>query len=453
MSEKKVQTEKTEKVKKDLKNGSGLGQLTVTLCAICAICALGLALVNMVTAPVIKANAEAKKTAAIAAEVLPGFTGTLTQVNYVGTDSTVKSLQKGSEGSFVVEVSPKTSFSGNLTLLVGIDPNRAVTGVSITSIGETEGFGKNAEKPEWRAQFVGKSGSVALTKNGGEIEGLAGATLTSTGVCEAVNSALAAIDFASDAPFDPSLVPSVPEEPNVSENILSMAREGDGYVAVVDCGPDSFSKTLKIQVNIGADKKVTGVTILESGETDGFGALASEPDFIDQFVGVSGTVDLTKNGGGIESIAGASTTSNAICVGVTAALKAVDYPDQWPQGTEGSTAPEEEDDGVSIEQSGDGYVAVVDCGPDSFSKTLKIQVNIGADKKVTGVTILESGETDGFGALASEPDFIDQFVGVSGTVDLTKNGGGIESIAGASTTSNAICVGVTAALKAVETLG
>ena len=452
MSEKKVQTGKTGKVKKDLKSGAGLGQLTLTLCAISAICALLLALTNMVTAPIIEANAEAKKTAAIAAEVLPGFTGTLTQVNYTGSDATVKSLQKGSEGSFVVEVSPKTSFSGNLTLLVGIDPNRVVTGISVVASGETEGFGARASEPAWRAQFAGKSGSVALTKNGGEIEGIAGATLTSTGVCEAVNSALTAIDFASDGPFDPSLVPDEPD-PTDDVDVLSVEENGEGYVVTVDCGTLSFSKTLKIQVNIGTDKKVAGVAILETGETAGYGALASEPDFIDQFLGVSGTVNLTTKDGEIESISGASTTSNAICVGVTAALQIVDHPDQWPQGTEVPTEPETDGSGVSVEESGEGYLVTVDCGPDSFSKTLKIQVSIGVDKTVTGVTILETGETAGYGLLASEPDFIDQFVGVSGTVALTKNGGEIESISGASTTSNAICVGVTAALNAVETLG
>lgn len=194
MSEKKVQTEKTGKVKKDLKSGAGLGQLTLTLCAISAICALLLALTNMVTAPIIEANAEAKKTAAIAAEVLPGFTGTLTQVNYTGSDATVKSLQKGSEGSFVVEVSPKTSFSGNLTLLVGIDPNRVVTGISVVASGETEGFGARASEPAWRAQFAGKSGSVALTKNGGEIESISGASTTSNAICVGVTAALNAVE-------------------------------------------------------------------------------------------------------------------------------------------------------------------------------------------------------------------------------------------------------------------
>ncbi|MDE6107824.1 MAG: FMN-binding protein [Oscillospiraceae bacterium] len=448
MSEKKV---KTEKAKKDLKNGAGLGQLTITLCGICAACALLLGLTNMITKPIIEANAEAKKTAAIAAEVLPGFAGTLTQVYYIGSDSSINSVQKGSDGSYVVEVSPKSSFSGTLTLLVGIDANGNIAGISATQSGETQDIGSRALEPEYlKAQYVGKTGPLELTKNGGIIEGVTGASFTSGAVKDAVNSAYEALGYLSE---DASQVPDKPQEPMVSENIISMAREGDGYVAVVDCGPDSFSKTLKIQVNIGADKAVAGVTILESGETDGFGARASEPEFINQFVGATGTVALTTNGGGIESITGASTTSNAICVGVTAALQAVDYPDQWPTASAGSEEPVEDDGPVSVEQSGDGYVVTVDCGPDSFSRSLKIQVNIGADKTVTGVTILESGETDGFGARASEPEFIDQFVGKSGSVALTRDGGEIESITGASTTSNAICVGVTAALQAVESQG
>lgn len=311
------------KVKKDLKNGEGLGQLTVTLCGICAVCALALGVVNHITAPIIAANQEAKKTQAIAAEVLPGFSGTLTQVNYVGSDSTVNSVQKGSDGSFVVEVSPKSSFSGTLTLLVGIDSEGKIAGISATSSGETEGIGSKALESEYlQAQYVGKTGPVELTKNGGDVEGISGASFTSGAVRDAVNSAVEAIKNTNDEPFDPSLVPDEPD-PTDDVTVLSTNEVDGGYEVQVDCSTLSFSKNLTIQVNIGADKTVTSVVILESDETSGFGARASEPEFIDQFVGASDTVNLTTNDGEIESISGASTTSNAICVGVNAALKAV----------------------------------------------------------------------------------------------------------------------------------
>ena len=39
---------------------------------------------------------------------------------------------------------------------------------------------------------MGQSGKVSVTKDGGEINALTGATITSRGVCESVTSALAA---------------------------------------------------------------------------------------------------------------------------------------------------------------------------------------------------------------------------------------------------------------------
>ena len=48
-----------------------------------------------------------------------------------------------------------------------------------------------ATKEDFRSQFVGKS-NVAVTKDGGDINAITGATITSRGVAEAVTSAIAA---------------------------------------------------------------------------------------------------------------------------------------------------------------------------------------------------------------------------------------------------------------------
>lgn len=458
MSEKKVKTQKTEKVKKDLKSGSGLGQLTVTLCGICAICALLLALTNMVTDPIIKENAAKKQAAAIAAEVLPGFDGTLTQVNYVGGDPTIKSVQKGSDGSFVVEVSPKNSFSGNLTLLVGIDANKVVAGISVTASGESPGLGAKASEPEFRNQFAGKTGTVAVDKDGGEIAAISGATITSRAVCDAVNSALEAIENTNDAPFDPSLVPATPEPvedvalpgytgelTDVSYTggnsaILSVKQAGDaGYVVDVDCGADSFSKTLKIQVGINSDNTVAGVVILESDETEGFGAKMNDVDNRLQFRGLSGTLAHVSDGGEVEGITGATYTSKAVIKGINAALVAVG-------ASEDTAQPEPEDNGPTVEKSDDGYAVTVDCGPDSFSKTLILRVSIDANKAVSGIEVVESNETEGVGSNALTEEHLQKYVGMSGSVE-------VDGIGGATYTSNAVNAGVNAALKAVETQG
>ena len=77
-------------------------------------------------------------------------------------------------------------------MAVGVDKSGAVTGVSIVSMSETSGLGANARRESFRSQFSGKSGSVALKKQGGEIDALTGATVTSTAVTRGVNAALAA---------------------------------------------------------------------------------------------------------------------------------------------------------------------------------------------------------------------------------------------------------------------
>lgn len=171
------------------KKEPGMATLVIVLFLICAATALVLGLTNKVTAPYIAANKEAKTQAAMSA-VLPA--DSYEPVEYTGSDASVLSINKAGDAGYVVEVKPATSFSGNLTIMVGVGADGTCTGVSVTSTGETSGLGSNASKPDWQAQFVGKSGEVKVTKDGGEINAITGATITSRGVCEAVTSAIAA---------------------------------------------------------------------------------------------------------------------------------------------------------------------------------------------------------------------------------------------------------------------
>ena len=66
-----------------------------------------------------------------------------------------------------------------------------VTGMSVISHAETSGLGSKATDPNWQNQFVGSTEDVSVTKDGGTINAITGATITSRGVCEAVNSAIA----------------------------------------------------------------------------------------------------------------------------------------------------------------------------------------------------------------------------------------------------------------------
>ena len=87
-------------------------------------------------------------------------------------------------------------FNGTVTMMVGVDNDGKVTGISIISHTETAGLGATAAADTdagraFRDQFIGMSGTVSVTKDGGEVDALTGATITSRAVCKGVNAALA----------------------------------------------------------------------------------------------------------------------------------------------------------------------------------------------------------------------------------------------------------------------
>jgi len=70
--------------------------------------------------------------------------------------------------------------------------------VAIVDMSETSGLGANASKESFRSQYIGLKEEAAVTKDGGEIEALTGATVTSRAVTRGVNAALAAVRSLAD---------------------------------------------------------------------------------------------------------------------------------------------------------------------------------------------------------------------------------------------------------------
>ena len=169
-------------------SGPGMIRTLLTLLLFGAVVAFLLGLVNKVTADPI-ADHQAAKTRAAMKAVLPS--NEYSQVLYSG-DPLVKSVYTAGDQGWVIEVTP-SGFGGTIDMLVGVDTTGAVTGVSIIKMSETSGLGANAARESFRSQYVGKSGSVKLRKQGGEIDALTGATVTSTAVTNGVNTALAAV--------------------------------------------------------------------------------------------------------------------------------------------------------------------------------------------------------------------------------------------------------------------
>ena len=169
-------------------------RLAGTLFLIAAVVALALAGVNSVTAPVIE-ELNAQKTQAAIEAVLPGGFDTVIE-DYADETGIVSKVYQGANG-YALEVGPG-GFDNTITMMVGVDTEGNVLGISIVSHTETAGLGAvaaaNTSAGEaFRGQFVGTSGSVSVTKDGGTLDAITGATITSRAVCAGVNAALACV--------------------------------------------------------------------------------------------------------------------------------------------------------------------------------------------------------------------------------------------------------------------
>ena len=165
-------------------------RLALTLLAITAVAAAALAGVNSITAPAIDELNAAKTQEAIEA-VLPG--GGELMDNYTDNTGLVSKVY-ASETGYAVEVTPG-GFDNTITMMVGVDTEGKVLGISIISHTETAGLGAVADAGTpagiaFREQFIGASGSVSVTKDGGQMDAITGATITSRAICVGVNAAL-----------------------------------------------------------------------------------------------------------------------------------------------------------------------------------------------------------------------------------------------------------------------
>ena len=170
---------------RSISTGAYVLRLPLTLFLITTIVAGLLGLVNYVTADTI-AEQIAQKAENAMRQVLEADSY---EPLDVPEESAVTAAYCAGDRGYVVRVAPN-GFGGAIDMMVGVDVSGAVTGVAIVSQSETASLGANCTREDFRAQFTGKTGTLSVSKDGGEIEALTGATVTSRAVTEGVNTAL-----------------------------------------------------------------------------------------------------------------------------------------------------------------------------------------------------------------------------------------------------------------------
>lgn len=140
--------------------------LILSLTIISGVCAAVLAYVDSITKEPIRATAEKNREAAKAAVLC------------------------GQEG-YTAEGTCKDGYGGDITLMVGFKKDKkTVISYKVLAASETPGLGMKLKTPEFAGQFAGKDGrALKVKKDGGEIEAITSATITSRAVCRAIADA------------------------------------------------------------------------------------------------------------------------------------------------------------------------------------------------------------------------------------------------------------------------
>lgn len=161
------------------------------LLVIALIAGLALGVVHAITEEPI---AEQAKLAAEAArrKVLP-LADTFTYVEeadlYIGSNASNEPI--GYVASGICK-----GFGGEIEVTVGVDLDGVIRGVNVggSNFSETAGLGAKTKDASWREQFIGESAPVAITKDGGNIDAIASATISSRAVTDEVDRLVDRID-------------------------------------------------------------------------------------------------------------------------------------------------------------------------------------------------------------------------------------------------------------------
>ena len=185
-------------------------KLTVTLLLCCLVVAAALGGVNAITKDKIAAiNWENTVTAMKAVVADPDSTEfsealenteamTAAAASAGGTlDSVYEVLVGGENAGYAIKVVASGS-QGSIEMMVGVDGEGAVTGVSIVDNAETAGIGSKVMNNEPLSsgtgvldQFIGKSAADGALAVGTNVDAISGATVSTKGVATGVNAALA----------------------------------------------------------------------------------------------------------------------------------------------------------------------------------------------------------------------------------------------------------------------
>ena len=112
----------------------------------------------------------------------------------------------------------------------------------------------------------------------------------------------------------------------VEKVVLPAKKDGKTFAVAYGTAAKGYHEFIEVMVGFGADGEVIGISIMTHTETPGLGARIVEPEFTDQFKGIDlETNKLSAEGGKIDAVSGATTSTLGVITAVAAAME------QYPQ--------------------------------------------------------------------------------------------------------------------------
>lgn len=200
---------------------SSFVNMVVCLGIVTLVCGALLGIVYVVTEDAVSDAQQAKSTKAIEA-VSPAF-ASLSEGMEADGKTKYYVARNAADTAIALIVTAETSkgFGGKIKMMVGFLPDGTIYDTSVLEHAETPGLGAKCTEESFKGQFRGFSPlekKLVVSKDGGDVDAITAATITSRAYCDAMQNAVGKFNILSQTVF-PKLEEPVTEEENIEEDV------------------------------------------------------------------------------------------------------------------------------------------------------------------------------------------------------------------------------------------
>jgi electron transport complex protein RnfG len=253
----------------------------------------------------------------------------------------------------MVETYTTRGYGGRISLLTAFNAGDSITAIIVIDNKETPGLGTRIVEKTFLEQFMNISfdsipgNKFSVKKDGGSIDALTGATISSRALCDALNRAKNIKDGSSgpqvfietkdsccikEISILKEVMPAFDNDPLTGSISCNGLQIFIGMKGPLPCGyavktfAEGYDGNIWLLVGFTADGSICKINVLRQTETNGRGSKITEADFLEQFYGLhpgKNNIKVSDEGGEIDAITASTISSAAFCKAIDNAWKAL----------------------------------------------------------------------------------------------------------------------------------